>query len=226
MSPLTDVIERIAHYAKQQNFANCVEATKDKARGLTLSPPIGDPPRLSIQQITEITQEYPFHLPTEVLELYQMGNGCLPIGFESYKDWNSLENYFMFPNLHMAQFLPLRDAMYFWEQDFKPGHIESVNPKIFPIISGFERRFWAITGSNLQCTTSPIFFYFCDFRQSITKLEWPSLTNLLLAWVEIKEQNLCDKDDDKILKIAKKYGGMTEDTCDGVELLWYLSFRL
>lgn len=37
-------------------------------------------PRLTLEQIEEIVEPYRFKLPQEVYDLYQVGNGCLPIG--------------------------------------------------------------------------------------------------------------------------------------------------
>jgi hypothetical protein len=230
MPTLTEVVDRIANCAEKQNFMNCVEAVKTGSIRLRQSyaPPISEFPRLSIQQITEITRDYPFNLPTEVLELYQMGNGCLPIGSDPYTDWNALQSYFMFPDPHFARFLCLGEAMDLYRLDNEsiiPGYQSNVNPKLFPLIDGFERRHWAVMGSESQCYSAPIFFYFVDYPQHI-KCVWSSLTNLLLAWVEVKEQKLNENDGDRFVEIAKKYEGVTGDSCEGAELLWYLSFRI
>ena len=225
MPTLTEVVERIASCVEKQNILNCVEAVKAGSIKLRQShtPPISESPRLSFQQITEITRDYPFKLPTEVLELYQLGNGCLPIGSDPYTDWNSLDNYFMFPDPHFAHFLCLGEAMNCYRLDNK--YRSNINPKLFPLIDGFERRHWAVMGSESQCYSAPIFFYFVDYPQDI-KCVWSSLTNLLLAWVEVKEQQLSEEDGDKFVEIAKKYEGVTGDSCEGAELLWFLSFRI
>jgi hypothetical protein len=218
MPALAEVITRIARCAKQQNFMNCTEV--DKANAMKFKkdhkPLISEPPRLSIQQITEITRNYPFNLPTELLELYQIRNGCLPIGSDSDQDWNSLDNYFAFPDRYLARWLPLGEAMSYY-----PVSNYGCDPKLFPIIMGFERRNWGVIGSESNCSSSPIFFYFCDYPQHL-KLAWSSLTSLLSAWVEIKEQQLDQEDDERIMKIASRY----ECGDKGLELLWYLSFQL
>jgi hypothetical protein len=230
MPTLTEVVERIARCAEQQNFLNCVEAAKAEATRLhqPYAPPIDELPRLSLQQITEITQDYPFRLPTEVLELYQIGNGCFPIGLDPCKDWNSLENYFIFPDPYFARLLPLGEAMDRYRYDNKPlapGYPSKVDPNLFPLIDGFERRHWAVMGSESQCYSAPIVFYFVDYPKHIRPV-WLSLTNLLLAWVEVKEQQLTEEDGDRFLEIAREHEGVTGDACEGAELLWYLSFRV
>jgi hypothetical protein len=230
MPTLTEVVERIARCAKQQNFLNCVEVAKAEATRLKQHyiPPINELPRLSPQQILEITQDYPFNLPTEFVELYQIGNGCFPIGSDSCKDWNSLENYFMFPDPNFARLIPLKEAMDRYQYDnepLAPGYPRNIDPRLFPLIDGFERRHWAVMGSESQCYDAPIVFYFIDFPGHVTPV-WSSLTNLLLAWVEVKEQQLTEDDGDRFLDIAREYEGVTGDACEGAELLWYLSFRV
>ena len=185
--------------------------------------------RLDIQQITELTRDYSFNLPTEILELYQMGNGCLPIGLDPCKDWNSPKNYFMFSDAYHAQLLRLEQAMDYYHYDIElpiSRNQRNINTRLFPIIVGNYRRFWAITGTESQSNSSSVVFYHSDYPER-TKLVWSSLTNLLQAWVEIKEQQLnVPKDEDKVIKIASQCGGVTEGNCEGLELLYYLSFRL
>jgi hypothetical protein len=225
MPTLTEVVERIARCAEQQNFLNCAEVARLNRPN---SPPLNELPRLSSQKITEIIQNYPFNLPTEIVEFYQIGNGCLPIGSDPCRDRNSLENYFMFPDPYFARLIPLGEAMERYRYDnqpLAPGCPRNIDSRLFPLIDGFERRHWAVMGSESQCYSAPIFFYFVDYPQHI-KCVWSSLTNLLLAWVEVKEQQLSEEDGDRFVEIAKKYEGVTGDSCEGAELLWFLSFRI
>ena len=58
------------------------------------------PPTLTVEQIKEITKDYPFELPVEMYELYKRGNGLLPIGLihPPENDFNIYKYYFVFPD--------------------------------------------------------------------------------------------------------------------------------
>lgn len=117
---MTEAIYRIAVCAEQRNFHSffrswmwTIRSVNDPLCGsnptitaINLTPKQieeielasgGCHSRISPNQIREITRHYPFQLSIEFYGLYQRGNGCLPIGLDSKKDWNSLDNYFIFP---------------------------------------------------------------------------------------------------------------------------------
>ena len=142
------------------------------------------PPRLSREQIQEITANYPFQLPLEVIQLYQRGNGMLPIGLGD-KDWQSFNNYFLFPLSGEVNLHPLYQAMD--EYEFYLNTIANRSKKIndivqylFPIMS-FEEMTWAVIGSEQQQDTSPVFFYYSqdiDSERFKPEIVWPSLTEM------------------------------------------------
>ncbi len=162
-------------------------------------------PKLTLEQIQEITRDYPFQLPLEIIDLYQKGNGCLPIGLaDTSKDWNSFDNYFNFPFITDDSFFSLEKAMSMYKGLVRQAmHSDKIDPRWFPI-DCFEDLILAVIGSEEQQVTSPVIsFYDSDF---ILKIEWPSLTNMLLAWVEIREQSLNEHEHEfAIEKIHKKY---------------------
>ncbi len=65
MSTINSVIDKIAILAEQSGYIGCLEYWS--VRG-DYNPDY--PPRLSVEQIQELTQNYPFHLPLELCELY------------------------------------------------------------------------------------------------------------------------------------------------------------
>lgn len=108
MSKMIDTITRIAIFAEQKNFTSilrsCMAFNGYNPNYLmtNLSPDEIKAimpqryPRLSYEQIEEITKDYPFQLPQEVYELYQKGNRYLPIGLDTdtTKDWRLWDNCF------------------------------------------------------------------------------------------------------------------------------------
>lgn len=140
-------------------------------------------PRLTLEQIQEITRDYPFQLPVEMCELYQRGNGCLPIGLDSpSKDWSSFDNYFDFPDLEKPLF-PLEKAIRIYKSltDSRELYGYNVDPRWFPI-SYFEDCIQAVIGNEKQQDTSPvIYFYDSDF---IPEIEYLSLTEMLESWLQ------------------------------------------
>lgn len=147
------------------------------------------PPRLNLEQIKAITQNYPFQLSVELCDLYQRGNGCLPIGLnDAAKDWSSFDNYVNFPFDGNYSFLPLQEAMRLYQAFTKSGDYgDKIDPRWFPI-SYFDDRILAVIGSEQQQETSPVIsFYDSDFTP---KVEWSSLTKMLITWIEVQEKSL------------------------------------
>ncbi|WP_144405721.1 SMI1/KNR4 family protein [Aliterella atlantica] len=142
------------------------------------------PPRLNLEQIKAITQDYPFELPVELCDLYQRGNGCLPIGLDdAAKDWTSFDNYVNFPFDGNYSFLPLQEAMRLYQAFTKSS--DDIDPRWFPI-SYFDDRILSVIGSEQQQETSPVIgFYDSDFTP---KTKWSSLTNMLLTWIETQQK--------------------------------------
>lgn len=184
------------------------DLTSDQIKELELSAG-GYPPRLSLQQIKETVRDYPFQLPIELYDLYQKGNGCLPIGLGEEKDWDSLDNYFEFPIGGDESFYPLERAMEQYRvlvadrEEFK----YNIDPHLFPI-SEFERRMHVVIGSEKQQETSPVFLLDTDGGSFELRMEWPSLTNMMLAEAEIRERSLKQTDMKEFEAICRKYGGV------------------
>lgn len=164
-------------------------------------------PRLTLEQIKAITNDYPFELPIEICDLYQRGNGCLPIGLdEPAKDWNSLDNYIDFSFGGDDSFLPLEEAMRLYQafRESRESYGCNIEPRWFPIYC-FEDWIIVVVGSENQQETSPIIsLYDSDF---IPKIEWLSLTNMLLTWIEIRQRGLKESTNkSEIEAIHEKYG--------------------
>jgi hypothetical protein len=150
-------------------------------------------PRLSIAEINSILSDYPCKLPSEFYELYQRGNGVLPIGVGE-KDWNCYDNYFLFPFLQTEiDWLPLHRSM----EVYKTFRGYKLEPNIFPLM-GFERWVWAIAGNETQQPTSPVFrFHSNDIscNRFRVRIVWNSLTEMIAnrcseAFSDISESGL------------------------------------
>lgn len=181
------------------------DLTPEQIKELELS--AGDyPRRLSVQQIKETVRDYPFQLPIELYELYQKGNGCLPIGLGKEKNWDSLDNYFEFPVCSNPdeRLYPLEEAMerYRFLVAYREEYNHNIDPSLFPI-SEFECRMHVVIGSEKQQETSPVFSFYPD--SSKPRMEWPSLTNMMLAEAEIIERSL-EHDMKESEAIWRKYG--------------------
>lgn len=118
------------------------------------------PPRLSVDEINVMLSDYPYQLPIEFYELDKRGNGFVPIGLGD-KDWNCYYKYTNLPGTSDLLWSPLHKAIWHYKdfcQSYTGGKLD---PKIFPLMS-FERCFWAITGSEIQQYTSPVFRFYTD----------------------------------------------------------------
>ncbi|WP_373547170.1 hypothetical protein [Chamaesiphon sp.] len=200
---MNDVIDIIALVAKQNPRDNVVEhyccpngynLLKPEEIKNRLSPErIGElnqeiilrqhlpAPRLTIEEIDAILSDYPYKLPVEFYNLYQRGNGVLPIGLGD-KDWNCYYNYFYFPDPEMS-LLSLGEAMKIYGYLFKYLNEgwSKVEPNIFPLIST-EVGIWAIGGSNIQQPTSAVFHFHADDISSENfqmKIVWNNLTEMI-----------------------------------------------
>jgi hypothetical protein len=118
------------------------------------------PPRLSVDEINVILSDYPYQLPIEFYELYQRGNGFVPIGLGD-KDWNCYYNYTMLPGTSDLLWSPLHEAMAYYKELHQIYTDGKLDPKILPLMS-FERCLWTITGSEIQQSTSPVFRFYTD----------------------------------------------------------------
>lgn len=136
----------------------------------------------------------------------------MPIGLDknSNKDWNSFDNYFYFPDLD-EPFYSLEKGMNRYKElvSFPQRYGEDIDPRLFPI-SEFEDSIHAVIGCEEQEETSPVFWLNADCLQAnIEYIEWPSLTNMMLAWAEIIERNLnryAPTDMKEIIAIRRKFG--------------------
>jgi hypothetical protein len=207
MSTINSVIDKIAILAEQSGYIGCLE---DWSVCGGYNPDY--PPRLSVEQIQELTQNYPFNLPLELCELYQRGNSCLPIGVNPNKNWDSFDSYFQF------QF-PLSDDVVFslgkainiyrsiasWlkkdehklqisrntnnsQQKVLASLLNSNNfsSRLFPIYST-ENGLYVVVGNEKQQETSPILFLWEDL---VISMEWPSLTCMMLGMAEVMERKM------------------------------------
>lgn len=167
------------------------------------------PARLNLEEIKSITKDYPFQLPREIYDLYQRGNGCLPIGLDdSLKDWSSFNNYTSFSLWGDHSFLTLHEAMSAYNNFAycRENYEYDIDPRWFPI-SYFEDSVLAVIGSEEQQDVSTVIsFYDSD---CIPTVEWPSLTNMLFTWIEIREKRL--KDSIEIDAVHQKYGRKAGD---------------
>ncbi len=123
MSEITNAVKRIANIARNKNWSNLpaisliysgeyqdIPSGKIKPEQLTqeqlkyIDDVFGDfQPYLTKEKIENKVKTYPFKLPQEFYELYQLGNGCLPFDVidESQNDRkksSSIYDYFYFPN--------------------------------------------------------------------------------------------------------------------------------
>jgi hypothetical protein len=128
------------------------------------------PPRLSIDEINTILSDYPYQLPVEFYDLYQRGNGFVPIGLGE-KDWNCYYNYTILPGTSDLTWESLNDSASYYQELHRMFVNGQLDPKFFSLMS-FERWTWAITGSEIQQPTSPVFrFHLDDVSNSNFKMD-------------------------------------------------------
>ncbi|MBE9028247.1 SMI1/KNR4 family protein [filamentous cyanobacterium LEGE 11480] len=224
MTVIIDAIRRIATVAKQRNFANMpgellsyfdpYPATKNvtPADLATLTGEQSEvlqdymrsyQPRLTVKQIEEIVEPFAFQLPQEFLDLYQIGNGCLPIGTSEEADWDSIYNYFFFIS-YTSKFLTLKSIM-----DCYRSSLIDRNPSLLPICTYQEEIVLFLVGSEIQAETSPVFItYDHDLDQadpSNMEVMWPSLSNMMLAYAELYETSSVHRE-----AIYRKYGSNSD----------------
>lgn len=220
MSVIVDAIQRISTVAKQKGFANMpgqllpyydpypsekniipselaqeqIELV-DKYLG-------GYQTRLTLEQINETVRQFRFKLSKEFYDLYQLGNGCLPLITSKEEDLDSIYNYFYFIS-YTSNFLTLKNAM----NAYCSFLIDS-NPSLLPICTYQEEIVLCVLGSNIQEETSPVIIsYDHDLHRDPSSMEiiWPSLSNMLLAYAELYETSYDNKE-----AIYKKYGSNSE----------------
>lgn len=163
-------------------------------------------PRLDLKEINVIVKDYPFQLPTEIIDLYQRGNGCLPIGLDnSSKNPNTFDNYIDFSLFGQNSFLPLSQAMGMYESFVRDKeYYPSMDLRWFPI-ECYEERILAVVGSEKQQETGAIISFYGD--EYVPESEWSSLTGMLSAFIEIRERELMHPDDEsEIISVYQKYG--------------------
>ncbi len=223
MSQIVEAIKRIVHSKKQSNHDNLPATliayhppykSLKNATPKNLEPKqlelvnkdLGSyQPRLSIEQIKEIVEPYRFQLPQEFYDLYLMGNGCLPIGISDDTDWNSVYNYFYFPD-YPARFATLQKAMSCY-----CDMLINDNPRLLPFCTSYrEDVVLSIVGSKKQQETSPVLVTYSDYVNEEDPCEmnvlFPSLTNMMLAYAELYEHK-GKSTPTWIEDIVQKYGG-------------------
>lgn len=224
MSEITNIIDKIAILAERSDYVGCLEYWSVCGG---YNPDY--PPRLSLTQMQELTQNYPFYLPSELYELYQRGNGCLPIGLDSNKDWDSFNSYFQFePPFSDNVFLPFAQAINYdspssswWKKNkgilqFTPSaektleekltcslDWEDIGERVFPV-SITEKGLYFVLGSERQQETSPVLFLYADL---VVSIKWSSLTRMLFAVAEVMEREVqaLKPSEDELLAIWHNY---------------------
>jgi hypothetical protein len=137
-------------------------------------------PRLTLEQIEEIVEPYQFRLPQEVYDLYELGNGCLPIG-TSEEDWNSVYNYFNFPGFENP-FWTLRGAISAY-----CDRLIHQNSRLLPICAYEDESVLLVLGSNESQESAPLLLsegHRLDDDPLEMEIIWPSLSNMMLAYAE------------------------------------------
>ncbi len=200
MSVIVDAIKRIAVIAKQSNFTNVPgdfvsshppypvyksvmpEELSQENSKLIDEFFDGYQPRLTLEQIEEIVEPYRFKLPQEIYELYQIGNGCLPIGISEEEDWDSIYNYFNFFSLE-NNLWTLDNAMSAY-----CGQLEQCNPRLLPICAYEDESVLLVIGNSEPQETSPLVWTYYDSCLdndfSTMEVVWSSLSNMMLAYAE------------------------------------------
>jgi hypothetical protein len=199
VSQIIDATNRISTIAKLRNFVNIpgeiisqhdpyppykivISAELTPAQSKLIDECLGGyQPRLTLDQIEEVIEPYRFNLPQEIYDLYQIGNGCLPLGTSEDEDWDSIYNYFYFPSSE-APFWTLRNAMSAYA-----NHLIDCNPRLLPICTYGDDSVLLVLGSNERQENSPLLMTYdhcLDSDLSQMEIVWPSLTNMMLAHAE------------------------------------------
>lgn len=223
MSQIIEAVKRIANCYRQRNRANmpaqllgyyppyqtvknAIRKNLDPNQLELIERHLGNyQPRLSMEEIKQITKVYLFQLPQELYDLYLIGNGCIPIGISEDTDSDSVFNYSYFPS-YTASFYTLQDSM----KCYMDMMIED-NPLVLPICPCYrEDVVLAVIGSEEQQETSPVLITYSDYiaeeDPSNMNVLFPSLTNMMLAHAELCEhQGKWKSNTEK--DIVQKYGG-------------------
>ncbi|MEL7077167.1 MAG: SMI1/KNR4 family protein [Cyanobacteria bacterium J06582_2] len=221
MSLIAEAIKRISIVAEQNNHRNLPGSIMYERDTSNPSIPHNiiqrryysenrclQPQDLTQEQIKELTKQYRFKLPQEFYDLYQIGNGCLPIGISPENNWDSIYNYFYFPNINSSLW-NIHNIMNFYKSS-----LINCNPQLLCICSyGDESGLFLVGNETEQETGAVVWTYGADMNDDITNMEvlWSSLTNMILTYAEIYEEKYQRQlTEQKIKAIYKKYGGNAE----------------
>ena len=227
MTLITDAIRRISAVAAQKNFPNipgehiAMSAWKpNSAKFVNLENLTQEQleavssydfprPRLTLEEIEQLTAPCRFSFPQEFTELYQIGNSCLPIGMAERGDWDSAYNYFYFPSM-LYSFHTLADAMSNYQ-----NYLIDTAPQVLPFAThGTDGLVLCMIGSDDSKDTAPIVWTSEDCIDADTikqKALWPSLTNMMLAYAEYLESRYrSTAPEARAMQIYQKYGGNQE----------------
>ncbi len=166
MTELKDALGRILLYLeKHENLTNaCFESLQ-----------LG----LSYEEITEKTNNLPFCLPREVVELYRWGNGT----------WQGEEAYGRFFNNYT--FLSLESALEMYYSYLNNGLNWSEtkwNTQWFPIIEDMDGYgVFAIVLNQQQTDTTPVLDIFWEDFDGEPDIIYPSLSKMIQAEAELYE---------------------------------------
>lgn len=226
MSPIIDAIKRISVIAEQRHWAN-IPGTflathepyppKERVTSEDLNEEqleliaiyCNSKPRLTLSEIEELTTPLRFSLPQEIYDLYQFGNGCLPIGISEDKNWDSIYNYFYFPSME-NKLWPLSQAMGAYRNLLSSED----NPQVFPICTyGEDKTLFMLGSTDFQETAPLVWTYDESTCDDIANMEilWPSLSNMMLAYAE-RWESLYDGSfsENKDKEIYQKYSSGDE----------------
>lgn len=225
MSSITDAIKRIAVIAEKRKTANTPgeflafrdpyptakhvhpdELSQEQIQ--LISEYCNSKPRLTLGEIEKLVEPYRFKLPQEIYDLYQMGNGCLPIGISDKRNWDSIYNYFNFSDAENSLWT-LSNSM-----DAYCNLLIEDNPKLLPLcMYGEEATLFVLGGEEMKETAPLVWTYDDSTNDDVSKMEviWSSLTNMLLAYAEYFE-SFSDGSwtEERKREIYQKYSNGTE----------------
>lgn len=158
-------------------------------------------PRVTLSEIRELTSQCRYSIPQEIYDLYQLGNGCLPIGTSENKDWDSIYNYYFFPSgrYHLVTLSTAVD------------YVVHCHPQLWPIsYHGEHQGLFAVLGAEESEETAPLVWAYKEVDDvddvSSLSVDWPSLSNMMLAYAEYLEALYDRSLKVNVKEIYSKYG--------------------
>lgn len=237
MSSMTQAIDRIvSHYSTMSNITTILDErmldwmihnrNHDDWHGVPLSElkdkltpeevlriqSTSAAPRLDLEQIRSITAQYPYLIPQEICTLYQRGNGCFPLHLDLDQNSDSLDHYTRFPYEWEGSFYDLERGMAEYQLQSQDNTL--YDPHWFPFY-GDEVYTMVWVGHETQQDISPVIRFCWEDDPDSFVIEWPSFTNMFLAYTEIQIRGLkglSPSEEAEIRTIEASYG-RTQDSC-------------